>query len=367
MWWDNIQSLISTRSYLSLVGCESHLLLRRGMQSEDVIHSRNPKASRPAQQHATGSNCPNGAAAPLRTRGRDQYRLQDFCRDHGTAGTPWPPMPPACRAPRRGVREIALYVATEVPRRALRNFIAYRCTQEKASLARAPNKALLVRSIRWQAVAIVALWALMAIYIAWDPQSGFDRKISIAVLIAIPAAVIGVGQLLVSSHVQRAGYIKDYALRFRTDKELTESFHYLVYSFGNAMYEAYLKQPGTRTRLESDELARAQEGVAVDLRFFNPRSTIGAPQERRIDNLLGFFDTIAYDYQRNLLEMSDIAGIFGYYLDHLIQRRVIDEYLSEVQQRWPQAKSFHERYPAPVPFRYLRNLLGAYVTFRKED
>jgi hypothetical protein len=231
-------------------------------------------------------------------------------------------------------------------------------------MSRAVGHRLLTRSIKWQAVAIAALWILLGVYVWLNPQSSWDPKVSIALLAAVPAAVIGVAQLLVSSHIQRAAYIKDYALRFRTDKELSESFHYLIYLFGNTKYEAYLKGAGSQTQQQATDLARSQEGIAADLRFFNPRAAIGAPQERRLDNLLGFFDTLGYDFRRGLLEIRDIAGVFGYYLDHLIQRKVVQDYLSFVEEQWPKANSFHQQYSAPVPFLYLRSLIRAYIDLR---
>lgn len=145
--------------------------------------------------------------------------------------------------------------------------------------------------------------------------------------------------------MQRASYIKDYAIRFRTDKELSESFHYLVYRFDNKWYQLFMQ--AEKTPREVKELDDAQRDLAPDLRFFNPRDALGAPQERRLDNLLGFFDTVGYDFSRGLLHERDIAGVFGFHLDHLIQRRVIQDYLAYVKEQWPKLQSFHEQYSAP--------------------
>jgi len=234
-------------------------------------------------------------------------------------------------------------------------------------MAQKSQRRMITRSIVWQAIAITILWIVLGVYAQLNPQSFWDPKVSVALLLAVPAAVIGVAQLLVSSHIQRAAYIKDYALRFRTDKELSESFHYLVYLFGNDRYALYLEDSARRRQEESAELVSAQVGIAADLRFFNPRAAIHAPQERRLDNLLGFFDTVGYDFRRQLLEIRDIAGVFGYYLDHLIQRHVVRDYLAFVAEQWPRASSFHEQYSAPVPFRYLRSLLNAYIEFRRDE
>ena len=225
---------------------------------------------------------------------------------------------------------------------------------------------VLRRSVLSQTLAILILWVSLMFLLLSDTLT-WDRNVSIAAFVAVPAAVIGVAQLLVTAHVQRAAYIKDYAIRFRTDKELSESFHYLVYRFSNRLYEAYTKPEENRTPDEVEELRCAQAGVPADLRFFDPKAATGAAQERRLDNLLGFFDAIGYDFRRGLLEMRDVAGIFGLYLDHLKQRQVVQEYLTFVEVKWPEKKSFHEEYRAPVPFRYVRQLIRAYVKYRKGE
>jgi hypothetical protein len=227
------------------------------------------------------------------------------------------------------------------------------------------NSTMLGKSFFIQAAVIVALWALLFIYVYFDFEHRLDSKISIASFIGIPAAVIAVAQLLITAHVQRASYIKDYALRFRTDKEFSESFHYLVYLYGNKLYDVFMLDPKKRTKKQTALLNTAQKDVAKDLCFFDPTAAGGLAQERRLDNLLGFFDTLAYDYSRRLVAIKDIAGVFGFHLDHLIQRKVVDEYLRTVEKRWPQLESFHQRYRSPVPFDYLRKLIGAYIEYRK--
>lgn len=181
----------------------------------------------------------------------------------------------------------------------------------------------------------------------------------------MPAAVIAVVQLVTSAHIQRASYIKDYALRFRTDKELTESFHYLVYRYGDSLYRIVQKPGATRTEEERRQLELAQADVPKDLQFFTPRNATGAPQERRLDNLIGFFDTLGYDLRRRLVHIDDVAGMFGVHLDHFIARTVVTDYLKEIERNWPDMDAFHEHYAAPVPFRDFRHLIERYIAFRR--
>lgn len=222
----------------------------------------------------------------------------------------------------------------------------------------------LTKSIVYQVTLTAVIWLLLGVYLHLSPVS-WDPKISMSFFVAIPAAVIAVTQLIVTAHIQRSSYIKDYALRFRTDKELTESFHYLVYRYSNKIYESFRKAPEDRTSKEASELEAYQKDLEPELCFFDPHNPVGMPQERRLDNLLGFFDTIGYDLKRGLLNESDIAGVFGFQLDHLIQRHVVQDYLHNIEQNWPTMTSFHEKYEAPVPFRHLRTLMNKYTDFQK--
>lgn len=216
-----------------------------------------------------------------------------------------------------------------------------------------------------QAAIIGIAWVSLVMLMRLGGQP-WALDVPITAFIAVPAAVIAVAQLFSNSRVQRAAYIKDYALRFRTDKELSESFHYLVYRYGNELYAIAKKPPGERAEGEQEKLRRAQDGVPADLKFYIPDDTTDTPPERRLDNLLGFFDVLGYDCRREMVSMQDIAGVFGLHLDHFIQRKVISDYLAYVKKSWPMAESFHRTYSAPIPYRYLVLLLEDYSKYRSQ-
>lgn len=220
------------------------------------------------------------------------------------------------------------------------------------------------RMITTQTMIILIAWAALILLMSLSGKP-WSYDVPVTAFIAVPAAVVAVAQLFSNARVQRAAYIKDYALRFRTDKELSESFHYLVYRYGNELYAIQKKKPADRSETEAEKLKRAQEGVPADLKFYIPNDTTDTPPERRLDNLLGFFDVLGYDYKRGMVSMQDIAGVFGLHLDHLIQREVIGDYLAHVKLSWPSAKSFHRTYSAPIPYRYLLVLIEDYSAYRK--
>lgn len=95
---------------------------------------------------------------------------------------------------------------------------------------------LLTKSVTIQIVVSALLWLSLALYL-YKYRANWDPKVSIASFVAIPAAVIAIAQLVITAQVQRASYTRDYLIRFRTDKELSESFRYLIYRFDNRSYE----------------------------------------------------------------------------------------------------------------------------------
>jgi len=214
---------------------------------------------------------------------------------------------------------------------------------------------LLLRSALWQITAACAFWIIMYTLVRLGTFK-WTNEITLSMYVAIPAAVIVMGQLIVNAHVQRSGYVKDYALKFRTDKDLSESFHFLVVNYGNRLYGLFERPIEQLTPDEKKELEIAQADVPPDLRFFHP-THIGVLQERRLDNLLGFFDTLGYDYKRGLVSIKDVSALFGVQLDHFLQREAIQAYLTHVKKKWPAAKTFHEDYMAPIPYRFLDILL----------
>jgi len=212
------------------------------------------------------------------------------------------------------------------------------------------------RALVVQAVIILSLLAI-TIAVILSNLLHWDHSVSLTSIIAIPAAVITVSQLVVSNHVQRASYIKDYALRFRSDKELSESFYYLIICYGNTVFEQWKANP--------DAFIDQQKDLVPDLRFFDPSKMVGAPQERRLDNLIGFFDALGFDYDRRLIRMKDIAGIFPTHLDHFIQRNSVESYIESIKENWPKLRSFHAKYKSPTPFFYFSKMCEDYIEYQK--
>lgn len=187
-----------------------------------------------------------------------------------------------------------------------------------------------------------------------------EPAITLSMVIGVPAAVIAIASLYGSAHLQRSAYIKDYAIKFRTDRDLSESFHYLVVNYGNKDLEILRKSPASRTSDEVQRLEDGQKDLPADLRFFDPEHLTGKPQERRLDSLLGFFDAVGYDYVRGLVTLDDVAGMFGVQLEHFNQRRPVQEYIDHVRGHWSKLTSFKS---VVEPYTYLDYLLNDYKDY----
>jgi len=184
----------------------------------------------------------------------------------------------------------------------------------------------------------------------------FDKRIGIAVFGGLPILLLTLVQIYTTSVVQRANLVKDLASKLYTDKELTQTFHFLVYTFDDKLYDAFLKANSTQ-RAEMN--VNRPEG----LRLFDPSTLTGSDEERRLDALLGYMDIIAYHYHRRLVQMVDIAGVLGYQLAIISSRKAVTEYLNSIPSFWKESRYGRTFGKESVPLRYLDKLLVDYRVY----
>lgn len=205
------------------------------------------------------------------------------------------------------------------------------------------------------AEAILALGFLLPIF--GQPILVFDNKTSVAVFAILPPLIIGVVQLRNTLALQRATFIKDFISRLYTDKELSQAYHYLIYTYNDSIYKKFK----SATPEEKDKL----QGVRTEgNRLYDPDSFQGGEEERRLDALLGYFDIVGYHYWTGALEIKDIARLLGYHLTILAKRDVIVDYLNAVPNYWKKVSGQTE---AVGPFRYLTVLLQDFVRFNEDE
>jgi hypothetical protein len=169
-------------------------------------------------------------------------------------------------------------------------------------------------------------------HVCWPTRFAFDYKFDFAILVLTPPLVITVLQLMRGEVVAKADFVKDYVAEFFMNKELNETFYFLVYTYGDKKFaemEAAYLAAGGYGKIGADPLKIAkvfeplQEGRAEGCRYYHPDCYQRSMEEKRLDCLLGYFDVLAYYYQNDLIAMEDIAGSLGYHLNILARRDVI--------------------------------------------
>lgn len=196
---------------------------------------------------------------------------------------------------------------------------------------------------------ILPLWS--------QPILQFENKTSIAVFAVLPPLIIGIIQLRNTLALQKASFIRDFIAKLYTDKELSQTYHYLIYTYNDAKYKEFKSA-------SSDLREKLQEGRVEGNRFYDPDDFQGSEEERRLDALLGYFDIIGYHYWTGALEINDIARLLGYHLTVLIKRDVIVDYLNAVPDYWKKVSGEVE---SVGPFRYLTILLHDFRSFNEKQ
>jgi len=209
---------------------------------------------------------------------------------------------------------------------------------------------------------LVAVWVVLgfAMNISFRGKRllQFDEKVQVGVFATVPLLLLTVLQLRTAVHVQKAGFIRDYVSKLHIDRELSEAYHYLVYTYNNKLYDRVVDAT-------PEELAKMQESRADGCRLYNVDNFQGSQEERRLDALLGYFDLIGYHYLNGVIGMSDIAGVLGYQLAALATRKVVRNYLNTVPPYWEET-SFSKA-GGVGPFRYLTVLLDDFLEYNKKN
>ncbi|GAB3911550.1 hypothetical protein GCM10028803_53280 [Larkinella knui] len=191
------------------------------------------------------------------------------------------------------------------------------------------------------------------------PIFTLDKKIPMVVFASLPPVLIVIIQFRNTLALQKATFIKDFVSKLYTDKELSQSFHYLIYKYENDVYKEFLKASPERRQ-------EMQKGRSEGIRYFDPATFQGTEEERRFDGILGYFDIIGYHYSSGTLEIEDIGKLLGYHLTFLLKREVVTDYLNSIPQYWEGIT--RNRVPTSVsPLRYLTILLNAFIKYNAAE
>ena len=100
-----------------------------------------------------------------------------------------------------------------------------------------------------------------------------------------------------------------------------------------------------------------QDGREEGRRFYHPAMFQGSVEEKRLDSLLGYFNIIAYYYNKEkFLSIDDINGSIGYHLAVMGARTVVKEYLNHIEETWEKG-GYAKKFGMLQPYHHLKELL----------
>ena len=203
------------------------------------------------------------------------------------------------------------------------------------------------------------------------------NSIGAALIVAIPTIALFMAayvQLRKNREYQRAAFLSQYISKIFTNKEFSDTFHYLVYTYEDEYFcrvkmklkdDGITVESGQKTMFQCLDSLPFQDGREEGFRFYHPGMFQGSAEERRLDSLLGYFNIIAYYYKKEkLLSMDDIDGSIGYHLTVIGERTVIAEYMRIMEEGWKKGK-FSKKFGMQEPFQDLKDLLRNLTRERK--
>ena len=190
-----------------------------------------------------------------------------------------------------------------------------------------------------------------------------------ASFVAIPTVALFVAasvQLRKNHEYQRATFLGEHVSKIFTNKEFSDTFHYLIYTYSDDLFcrvKIKLKDDGIvgasdqKTMYQCLDSLPFQDGREEGLRLYHPEMFQGSAEERRLDSLFGYLNIVAYYYKKEkLLSIDDIDQSIGYHLSVMGTRTVIDEYMKFIENSW-KTGGYAEKFGMQQPFHYLKMLL----------
>lgn len=203
-----------------------------------------------------------------------------------------------------------------------------------------------------------------------------DEKVGVATLTPLLLLIVTFMELRRNIGLQRAAFIKDYVSQFFTNPYLYQTFHELIYTYANPLFnkvdnikkEKGLDELPFEQRPIFDPFMELQGERQAGSRLYHPAVFQGSPEEKRLDALLGYFDVVGYYRKEGYLRTEDIAGSIGYFLAVMSARRVIHDYLELNRKTWEDEINSTTGVTsvwATPPFAYLRDLLDQIESYNE--
>jgi len=219
---------------------------------------------------------------------------------------------------------------------------------------------------------LVPILALMAA--AWHFGFRFKQEVDLAAFTTVPLLLIAILQLYRGQRSQQAAAIKEFIDRFRGGSDLYDTYFDLVYSYRNDVFAAMKQKAASMAMPSADNLPdftpfeseSKKQGRKPGSRLYLPGWFGLSPEERRLDALFDYFNTLAFYHDEGLVDMRDIARMLGDYLAVMANRNVVSDYLDYCQQRGEWAKTA-KKSNAAEPYLYVRLLLDEFTKFNMAE
>lgn len=196
----------------------------------------------------------------------------------------------------------------------------------------------------------------------------FKPDIDVAAFTTIPLFLLALLQLYRTQRTQQAALVKDFLGEFRKDDRLYSIYFDLIYTYRNFDFEKAKKcvngKPLPAVRPDFEPFKDLQANRTVGCRIYLPGWFGLSPEERRLDTLFDYFNTLGFYQEEGLIEIRVIARILGDYLAVLSQRSIVTEYLEYCSST--ESKAFEEA-KAAQPYLYVYLLIDEFKKFNARE
>jgi hypothetical protein len=218
-----------------------------------------------------------------------------------------------------------------------------------------------------KSIAIITVPIAVMLFVARQYHP-FEPKMDFAAFTTIPLFLLAILQLYRTQRTQQAASVKDFLGEFRRDDRLYSIFFDLIYTYRNSDFEKAKEAVKDRqlpaTRPDFEPFKELQGDRTEGRRIFLPGWFGLSSEERRLDTLFDYFNTLGFYQEEGLIEIRDIARILGDYLAVLSERSIVAVYLEYCSST--HSKAFGDS-RAAQPYLYVYLLVDEFKKFNGRE
>jgi hypothetical protein len=212
---------------------------------------------------------------------------------------------------------------------------------------------------------LAVLWTVLLIIVFVKILPGpegpkFSDHIDWDFVVTVPLFVLGLLQLVRLQQIERAKYVKELLTDFHSNQETKDAFFDLIYSYPTAKYrdvKAKLKKLGYERngnrKFNWKHLEDFNQDRKEGQRIYHPWFFQGSLEERRVDGVLDYFNSVGLFCKEGLVTIQDVVGVLGDQLHLIAEKEVMIDYLDYCAEE-------------PVQFPHLLSLVHDYKRLIKK-